>query len=515
MRVVAVLGLLLCALLGSCAAPPPPAAPTDPVAALRAGDAETALRLATEAAAADPGDAHALRVLSDVAFAAGDYDVARSAAARALQRAPEDPRVRFTALRIQAFDDPAGAVAAAQAMAGGQPRSAAPAVQLADLVLYEAAASGREPAGAAAQARTILQPFAKAVRGSDLLGDYLAVLGNSYLLEGHLAEARRILQEAMDVGVGMPDRVTDLASTLAWIAFQQGDAPAVGCYYDRALQSLLDTGASDAFVFLPKWETFAMLRVAFTGEARRPDRRAMEAVRERMRRQGFRDLLSYREDREVYLALDDAWQRLDYAQAFQLLAWKTPPLEPDAARLGEVRLEPGCFYRKTVAEPSQRLFRPVFLGLVAARSGRPDLARHWYEAALKEAPGNRILRERLAALPAAGPAPADLGAADPGGTVRILQRFARNGWTAPLFDGFQREGVTLAQFEERGEAYEAAVARLDRAAAGLEAGAAFLVEPLARPVPDEEWTDRAVLEIPGEPPFVMHREDGLWVVTGD
>lgn len=488
MRIVAV-GLVLCSLSGCSSPPPPPAPPPgDPLSALSAGDAATALQLATQRVAEQPGDANALRVLSQVAYAAGDYDMARSASERALRSAPDNAEVRFTALRIQAFYDPAGAAATAQSLTMGSPHSAAPAVQAADMILYEAASAGADAPQAARRARALLLPFAKRVEGTDLKGDYLAVVGNSYLLEGDLSNARRLLQEALDAGVGMPDRVTDLASALAWIAFRQGDEPACGRFYDQAMAALLE--GRDAFVFLPKWETFAMLRAAFTGEAPAAGVSRMDALRERMRRQGFRDLLSYREDRQLYAALEDAWRRSDYAQGVQLLAWRTPPRPPDYK--GESRLEPGCFYRKTVAEPAQRAFRPLFLARLAERSGRPAEARKW-----------------RAGEPAEGPDPAE--------TLRILQRFARHGWAAPLYESLQdvqRSGVTLREFEERGPSWAEAVTRIERAVAALDAGRSFLVEPLARPVPGEEWTERAALQVPGAETLLMHREDGLWVVTG-
>lgn len=499
------------------------------LAALRAGDLAGARRLARQALADRPDDAESHRVLSEVEFAIGDYDAALAAANDALRISGEDERVLFTAVRSQWFVDPAAALDTARKLGARDRQSLANRILVAELQLYQASASGlrgQEAAAVARDARKTLGP-GPADPDDPMAGDHLAVQANSYLLEDDLPRARELLQKALDAGTGMPDRLTDLAEALAWVNFRSGEEAGVRAAYGRALAILRAAPPDDAFQFLPKWENFLLMRYAFAGVPTSVEEaRTLRPLRARLRKRGYLDQLTFREDRQLYTALADAVERKDYPQAFYLLAWRVLPLprdaeaDPGAPLLpGEKRLEPGCFYRVTVAVPSEKVFRPMLLGRVAEAAGRRRLARFWYEKALAEQPGNAIIEKRLAGLPAEPPSPG-LGAPDVAQTVGILHRLAENGWAGPLYLGLQNlqaQGTTLREFDQMVREKEAPFLELLQSLAAadqaVERGAAIKEEHLALPIPDEEWSDRAEIPMAGTPPLVMHKEDRLWLLT--
>lgn len=515
---------------------PPPERPAtaDPeqspaLAALRAGDLAGARRLARQALSDRPGDAESHRILSEVEFAIGDYDTALAAANEALRISGEDERVLFTAVRSQWFVDPARALDTARKLVARDRGSLANRILVAELQLYQASASGFQGQEAAAAARKARKSLGRGPgRPEDpMAGDYLAVQANSYLLEGDLARAKELLRKALDTGTGMPDRLTDLAEALAWVNFRTGDEAGMRAAYERALAILRTAPPDDAFQFLPKWENFLLMRYAFAGVPTSVEEaRALRPLRGRLRKRGYQDQLTFREDRQLYTALADAVERKDYPQAFYLLAWRALPLPQDAeadprAPLlpGEKRLEPGCFYRVTVAVPSEKVFRPMLLGRVAEAAGRRRLARFWYERALAEQPGNAIIESRLAGLPSEPPSPG-LGAPDVAQTVLLLHRLAENGWAGPLYLGLQNlqaQGTTLREFDEmvreKQPPFLELLASLAAARQAIERGASIKEEHLAQPIPEEEWSERAEISIAGAPPVIMHKEDRLWLLT--
>lgn len=460
-------------------------------------------------------------------FAIGDYDAALAAADQALRISGEDEQVLFTAVRSQWFVDPARALYTARKLGA---RSPANRILLAELQLYQASASGLQGPEAAGVARSARETLGRmpATPEDEMAGDYLAVQANSYLLEGDLPRAAELLQKALDAGTGMPDRLTDLAEALAWVSFLRGDEAGVRTAYERAMGLLRAAPPDDAFQFLPKWENFLLMRYAFAGVPTSVDEaRTLRPLRARLRKRGYQDQLTFREDRQLYTALADAVERENYAQAFYLLAWRVFPLPEDAEAdprspllHGEKRLEPGCFYRLTVTEPSEKVFRPMLLGRLAEAAGRRRIARFWYEKALAEQPGNAIIGGRLAGLPAE-PAPPGLGAPDVGQTVLLLHRLAENGWAGPLYLGLQNlqaQGTTMREFDEmvreKAPTFLELLDSLAAASQAVQRGASIKEERLAQPIPDEEWTERAEVSIAGAPPLIMHKEDRLWLLTG-
>lgn len=541
MRLPAVLVLAL-PLLVACPHPAPAPTPSPPAASaqeafelLQQGQLKAARTLAERAVAQTPDNPDAHKVLSEVEFTSGNYDRALKEAMVARRLAPRQGDALLALVRAQTFVDPAGALATAREMHRTDP-VAGNAILLADATLYEATSRGAGGREAAAEARRILAPFGKDRLDPTMRGDYLAVLANSYLLEGDLPKARQTYEEALKLGAGMHDRVTDMASALAWVAFRQGDAAATERYLDQALAELRKASASDAFGLLPKWESYSMMRLAFTGKGvSQADLRRMATQVERMQQQGFQDLASYREDRRLQQCVLDAWQRADYGQAFYVMAGRVLDLQ-DGGRgevrtvdTGEDRLEPNCFYNVTVERPAHRVMGPMLLAMVAERAKRPDLAAFWYREALKREPGNPILEKRLAALRGAAPPPQDLGAPGPEATLRILQRMQREGWSELLLDGLETlsiRGLSQAELERLRLAGDPRYGRigsvLDQAVAALDRGAKFRVSKGDVPPADrraygeKDWwgEGEAVLDYGGPQPLRMHREDDLWRITG-
>src|SRR5690606_1508279 len=104
----------------------------------------------------------------------------------------------------------------------------------------------------------------------------------------------------------------------------------------------------------------------------------------------------------------------------------------------EARIEPHCFYRAAVDEPQHRVLPALFLARLAEEDGRPDRARFWYRRALELEPALPVAQKRARALSATRPATReDLGAPDPAQTLRILDRLAERGWSAPLLEGLR------------------------------------------------------------------------------
>lgn len=537
--------VLLLAALTACSAPAPPPPPSaaapaarrgpDPLAAARAalegGNVQAAQRFANQALAESPRDPEAHRLASEAEFLAGNYDRALEEAKAAVGVA-ETPETVFTLAKVQMFADPRGALGTVRSLYRQNP-DVGQAIMLADAILLDA--SARDPRGpgalqAAAEAREVLAEYEAEAMEGQFAGDYQAVLGNSYLLEGDLPRARRALQASLDAGVGMPDRVTDLQNALAWIAFRAGDGAEAERRLDLALGELDKTTQGDAFLFLPKWESYHALRLAMTGKPATADElRRREAVYRHLARRGYVDQLSFRMDRQLYHALFDAWDRKDYGQAFHLLYPRahpqTVPQPLSSTTSGEQSLQPNCFYRTTVEEPEHEIMSPLFLGRLAERVRRPDLARFWYRRALELEPGNRILGKLLARLPATE-APADLGAPGPEETVRILHRFAEEGWANPLLEGMQvlqRQGVSQAGMEGMLSGSEGVRDVLDRAVQALERGAEFRVTegaPGLKPGRDEsdpEVWGWARAELPlgdGGEPLVLHLDVHVWYLSG-
>lgn len=516
--------------------------------ALETGNLRGARQLAERAVKERPDDPEAHRLLADVEFQAGNYDLSLAEARKALKLAdalgPERRKsVLFTLARVAPFADPQEALEIVREM-NGEARFVGASVMMADTLLHAAAArgaSGEDRRKAVEEARSLLAPHEREAATSGMEADYLAVVGNLHLMAGELPQARKSMEAALAGQLGLSDRVTDLASALAWISFQQGDRKGMARNLDRALQALAADEVGNAFSYLPKWENYRLMRLALTGEEPTGvDPRQMEGVRRRLDRAGYEDLLDYRQDRQKAHALGDAWERKDYDQAFYLLARSVlPPREKEpppgmgdmapkvAIAEGPQRVAPRCFYREMVDNPLHELMGPLFLGRMAERADRPDLARFWYERCLQKYPGNAVVEELLAGLPdTSGKVPDDLGAPGPEDTIRILDRLAKNGWTSPLLEGMpvlsRRGGVGRHEFDrwqqERTRDYAEVVALLGGAQEALAEGSRFAVQSVPdagrvgrTPDDPEAWGwKRAVLSAPR---LSMHSEDRLWFVT--
>lgn len=516
--------------------------------ALETGNLRGARQLAERAVKERPDDPEAHRMLADVEFHAGNYDLSLAEARKALKLAaalgPDRRKsVLFTLARVVPFADPQEAVEIVREM-NGEARFVGASVMMADTLLHAAAARGasaEERRKAVQEARTLLEPHHREAVASGMEADYLAVVGNVHLMAGELPQARKAMEAALAGELGLSDRVTDLASALAWIAFQQGDRQAMARNLDRALQALAADERGNAFSYLPKWENYRLLRLALTGqEPEGIDPGSMEGVRRRLDRAGYEDLLDYRQDRQKGQALGEAWDREDYAQAYYLLARSVlPPREKEpppgmgemapalSVAEGPQRVAPRCFYREMVDNPLHELLGPLFLARMAQRADRPELARFWYEKCLERYPDNAVVKELMAALPAtSAEVPEDLGAPGPEETIRILDRLAQNGWTSPLLEGMpvlsRQGGIGRHEFDrwqqERTRAYTDVVALLGRAREAVSKGARFDVQSvpdsgrLGRRADDPEawgW-QRAVL---ASPRLSLHSEDRLWFVT--
>lgn len=507
---------------------------------LRVGRAGEARKLARERVESQPDSSHAHRMRSEVEFMAGDYDTALDEAKASVRLAKTEGDARmasFTLLRIQMFANPKEALPEARKFAGKTP-GAPDAILLADTLLLDAAVRGRRGAqasGVAQEARKILEaPRQQAIE--TMPGDYWAVIGNSYLLEGNRKKAAEAYRESIKHKVGMADRVTDVENALAWIAFQDGDVAAAGQALDKALAALSSGVATDGFGFLPKGETYSLLRLGFTGEAAPAG--LLERVfdhTEKLKSQGFDDLESYRDDRQMARAVLDAWERGDYGQAFYCLIHTAQPEargNPKApirrVKTGEPQLEPYCFFREMIENPEHAVLPRLVLARTAEKAGRKSVAAFWYREALKLVPGNAILEKQLASVASAGAAPADLGAPTPEETVEILRHLAREGWTDSMLMGleiFTLHGISRAEFNQMrlkdDPRYLEFVNALDHAAAALERGAKFKLVPVeptpAGPVDYEHpsyWASKkAVLDDGSGRPFTMHLEDRTWRVT--
>lgn len=519
-----------------------------PLKALETGNLRGARQLAGRAVDERPNDPEAHRILADVEFQAGNYDLSLSEARKALKLAdglgPERRKsVLFTLARVAPFADPQEALEIVRDM-NGEARFIGASVMMADTLLHAAAArgaSGADRRKAVEEARSLLAPHQREAAASGMEADYLAVVGNLHLMAGELPQARKSMEAALAGQLGLSDRVTDLASALAWISFQQGDREGMARNLDQALQALAADERGNAFSYLPKWENYRLMRLALTGqEPVGLDPGQMDTVRRRLDRAGYEDLLEYRQDRQKAQALGDAWQAGDYGQAFYLLARSVlPPREKEPPPgMGEMapkvtiaegpqRVSPRCFYREMVDNPLHELLGPLFLGRMAERAERPELARFWYEQCLQEYPGNAVVEELLAELPdTSAQVPDDLGAPGPEDTIRILDRLAQNGWSSPLLEGMpvlsRRGGVGRHEFDrwqqERAHAYTDVVDLLARAREAVEKGAPLAVESVpdsgrpGRTADDPEawgW-ERATLS---SPRLLLHSEDRLWFVT--
>lgn len=519
---------------------PPPPPGDELMSLLRAGRAGEARKMARERVESEPDSSDAHRMRCEVEFMAGDYDTALKearTAARLARTEAEAQMASFSLLRIQMFANPKEALPEARKFAGKTP-SAPDAILLADTLLLDAAVRGQRgarAAGAAQEARKILEPpRQQAIQ--DMPGDYWAVIGNSYLLEGDRKKAAQAYRESIKHKVGMADRVTDVENALAWIAFQDGDVQATGQALDKALAALSSGVATDGFGFLPKGESYSLLRLGFTGEAAPAG--LLERVfdhTEKLKSQGFEDLESYRDDRQMARAVLDAWERGDYGQAFFCLIHSAQPETQGNAKApirrvktGEPRLEPYCFFREMIENPEHAVLPRLVLARTAEKAGKKAVAAFWYREALKLVPGNPILEKQLAALATAGASPADRGAPSPEETVRILRHLAREGWTDSMLIGleiFTVQGISRAEFHQMrlkdDPRYLEFVNALDHAAAALDRGAKFKfvpVEPTPSGPPDYDhpsyWASKkAVLDDGSGKPFTMHLEERMWRVT--
>lgn len=507
---------------------------------LQQGQLKGARTLAERAVATSPNDPTAHQVLSEVEFSAGNYDRALEEAEAARKLAPDSPMPLLALVRAQTFVDPEAALGTAREM-HTRSKGVHNAVLLADATLYAATSRGESGPAArktAEEARKLLAPFAESIKSeTQMRGDYLAVLGNTYLLERDLPKARKTYEEALKYGAGLHDRVTDVATALAWVCFLEGDEKGTERYLDIALAELRKASASDAFGLLPKWESYSLMRLAFTGKAvTQADLRRMQTQYDRMQEQGFQDLVSYREDRRLQQCALDAWERSDYGQAFYVMAGRV--LEVDeggaqgAVRLtqsGEKRLEPNCFYNVTVERPAHKMMGPMLMAMIAQKAKRPDLAAWWYREALKRQPGNPIATKRLKALGKTKEPPADLGSPDPGATLKILQRMQQEGWSELLLEGMETlwvRGITQAEMEklrqENDPRYQRIAGVLDQAVAAVDRGAKFEYSKGDVPPADRQgygekdwWAEgEATLDYGGPKPLRMHKEDNLWRITG-
>lgn len=501
------------------------------LAMMAEGRVADARALAEQQVKAQPDSSDAHLQLSEVEFAAGDYDKALREARRAAELAgdrTEQMRSRFTLLRVQMFADPLGALATARQQAGD--RRAPDVILLAEAMLLEAAVRGQKQP-APREARALLEGVRAEALASRQAGDFQAVLANSYLLEGDLPNARKAYEGCLRHDLGMADRVTDVLNALAWIAFLQGDDAAAGRYLDRALAKLGEGLASDGFGLLPKVESYALLRLALTGSATRGEFLAKtRAHQEKLLRQGFQDLDAFRENRQVGRALLDAWERKDFGQAWFCLARRAQPQPAEEIEApirvlaaGPDRLQPRCFYRETVEKQQHQALPRLLLARMAERAGKPALAATWYRKALELVPGNPVVDRRLRALGKAGQADPRAEAPGPDETIRVMFRLAQQGWTDALVPGLDyvvTRGATLADFQRMAEdgapRYRHLVDSLEGAVAALDRGSTFRRGPVPPAPPgstdydDPAWwaEERAVLQ-----PLTMHLEEGVWMLT--
>lgn len=412
------LALVLLLLLAACGPTPPPPAglqveppppvsgPPDPrtlkaVEDARAGRSQQALDAALQFTRDEPGNAEAWALLAVLQRAMGHLDEA----ARSAEKAAKLDR-GYTALVVQAGarGDAGEALAAARRLAAEDPGNAAARQALAEALLYDASVrlleSGPDPkeaARAAAEARTEASAALRRAGRTPIRAEALATIGNSWFLEGDLAKAAAHYRQALEAGLP-PGRAVDVAHTLAWLSFREGDRPGCARWLHRALE-LVQEGPLDESALIPRWEYLQMELWAFAGEKVDSARlAAREPVYERLRGMGLVDHFEYRTTRAMLREVMRLREAGQHHEAIKVLY--DDPYGDDLDRLEEEgELRPRSFVSEAVERDAEETLFHALRAELAREAGDTNAAHHWYQEALGLAPGNAILQERIRTLP--------------------------------------------------------------------------------------------------------------------